>query len=68
MTIRFAVYAGAVLLSCFLMYTAIQRLERMQGDGTRTVEYENLRMYHRFLYGALSGIAGAQSVHNRELK
>ena len=61
-TIRFAVYAGLVIGTSFMMYSAIQRLEKMQLDDAKSDEYEGLRKYHRFLYGALSGIVGAQSV------
>jgi hypothetical protein len=62
LTARFAVYAAISIGACIFMYVTIQRLEAMQIDRSQAAEYEPLRKYHRFLYGALSGIAGAQSV------
>jgi hypothetical protein len=51
-----------VVITMTVLYIYIKRLELMQLDDSRTAEYQPWRRYHRFYYGALSGIVGAQSV------
>ncbi len=58
----FIVYAVSIVLAVGTMWWIIQWLETMQLDPDQVDRYIAWRGVHRFLYPALSGIAGAQSV------
>lgn len=55
---RFAVYFIVIVLVIGLMWLLIQQIQHR----ANTQSYVQLQKYHRFLYGALSGTVGAQSV------
>lgn len=61
---RFFVYAALVVATVLVMLYYINYIENVYNTTRNNPNggYANLRGYHRFLYAALSGVIGAQSV------